>query len=291
MIQYEEQLLTLLGYYVVGPDNSNRWIIFDQNHEQIGFIQRKKLYNKNKKKGLPAIFGYCMEIESQSISYKGSRKLDEEYSSLCYQFDLKRNKKLVDHVELNLGSDTPGIFIWSKEYGHMEFRFLWDGTFVVDYKTKTDQFNMREQLMLKLCNQNNETENHSYYYAFSCCDRDKDINKNQDVMISNVTFVSDPLEHKNENMTKIITENWDRGKMINSGHTTTGASLGTIINEWPIGIDVITNFRNFVNQALPFTQDVSVYILEQKASEYPELMLFLPDRKSEFEARSMAKVR
>lgn len=278
MILYEEQLLTLLGYYAVGPDHSNRWIIFNQDHEQIGFIQQKKLRSKNKKKDLPAIYGYYMEIESETISYKGSRKLEDD-SNLFYQLGIKRDEKLVNHVELNLGSDTPGIFIWSKENGYMELKFLYDGSFFVDFKTKGERSNIRQQVILKSINQNKDFDinyNH-YHYSLSFCDKEKDINRNHDVTILNVTFDCDSIADKDGNSMKITTENWDRGKLIKFDQVVTKATLEEAITKLSMGIDVVSNFRNFVNQVLPFEQDVISHILKQKGGDYPMLMLFLPD--------------
>ena len=75
-IENEETFVNLLGYKAIGPDNSNRFIIVDENNNNVGFIQRKKLHNKNVKRGLPAIFGYQMEIESPTIHYFGIRRLN-----------------------------------------------------------------------------------------------------------------------------------------------------------------------------------------------------------------------
>ena len=37
-IDFERKLLDLLGYTIIGPDNSNRYKIFD-NSKEVGFIQ------------------------------------------------------------------------------------------------------------------------------------------------------------------------------------------------------------------------------------------------------------
>lgn len=48
-INYEKKLIEMLGYNLVGPDNSNRWLIRDDNGEQVGFIQYKKIFNMSVK--------------------------------------------------------------------------------------------------------------------------------------------------------------------------------------------------------------------------------------------------
>ena len=50
--------MELLGYNLIGPNGSNCWIIVDENQQQVGYIQYKKLYGGNTKKGHPKEFGY-----------------------------------------------------------------------------------------------------------------------------------------------------------------------------------------------------------------------------------------
>ena len=45
-VEHEKKLLELLGYNLIGPDKSNRWLVVDENSSQVGFIQYKKLFNK-----------------------------------------------------------------------------------------------------------------------------------------------------------------------------------------------------------------------------------------------------
>ena len=49
-LEEEKRLIELLGYSLLGPDGSNRWIILDENQNQVGHIQYKKMYNGNSKK-------------------------------------------------------------------------------------------------------------------------------------------------------------------------------------------------------------------------------------------------
>ena len=57
-LEKEIRLVELLGYNIVGPDGSNRWLIVDEEQNKVGYIQYKKLYNGNPKKGYTTVFGY-----------------------------------------------------------------------------------------------------------------------------------------------------------------------------------------------------------------------------------------
>ena len=63
-IDYEMRLLNLFGYTLSDPNKSNRWIILDNDNNQVGFIQYKKIYKGNKKKGYPATYAYITEIHN-----------------------------------------------------------------------------------------------------------------------------------------------------------------------------------------------------------------------------------
>ena len=69
-LEKEKRLIELLGYNLVGPNGSNRWLILDGNQNQVGYIQYKKLCNGNSKKGYSKIFGYHTFINSSNIVYE-----------------------------------------------------------------------------------------------------------------------------------------------------------------------------------------------------------------------------
>ena len=98
-IESEEKLIKMLGYNLKGPDNSNRWIITDKDHENVGFIQYKKLHKKNSPKGLEAIYGYHTEINSKDIYFSKTRK--ETDTDFKYEFSIKREDECLDSIELN----------------------------------------------------------------------------------------------------------------------------------------------------------------------------------------------
>ena len=49
-IKSEQKLLDLLGYTAIGPDNQNRYLIFDEKGQEVGFIQRKRIHKRKEKK-------------------------------------------------------------------------------------------------------------------------------------------------------------------------------------------------------------------------------------------------
>lgn len=152
-IEYEKRLIDLLGYSIEGPDNSNRWKIFDSEHKSVGFIQFKKLYNKNIKKGYPATYGYRTEISSDKISFRYSRKAYDKDSKFFsqnddnhYSFELIcPNQEKNDIIELNFG-EYPSINIWSKKYGYLIFNIDYNGLYL-NFKSETENYDIRELLI------------------------------------------------------------------------------------------------------------------------------------------------
>lgn len=123
-LEKEKRLIDLLGYDLVGPDNSNRWRIFDKNME-VGYIQYKKLYGGNLKKGYPKNFGYNTFIDSSTIAFESPRTLN---NNSFYKFDLKRNNHKIAHVEMNIGN-FPSLILYSEKYGSISFKVDFQGLY------------------------------------------------------------------------------------------------------------------------------------------------------------------
>ena len=125
-IESEKKFIEFLGYSVIGPNKSNRWVILDKEENEVGFIQYKKLHKKSRKN--ETIFGYVMNINSELLTFSKTRH--EEVSSNHFEFDYNDN-----HIDINMGENT-SLMIWSKEYGFIDFS-LNEKKLFLNFKSKT----------------------------------------------------------------------------------------------------------------------------------------------------------
>lgn len=133
-IAYEKRLIDLLGYTIIGPNNSNRWIILENNNP-VGFIQYKKVKKSSKKN--PATYAHCTEIDSSTISYSKIR--EDESNNICdkyfYELYIKRENDNLDYCGLEFG-DEPSINTRSKN-GYRQF-YLKNGILKINVKSKNE---------------------------------------------------------------------------------------------------------------------------------------------------------
>ena len=128
-MEHELKLLNILGYRIELIPNETKWNVIDENNKKVGTIQKKKLHSEGSKG--PAVFGYVTNIDSDIISYNNIRRLDIDYNSFSYSFDIKNNN---DHVDMNCG-EYPSVAIWSKEHGYMNFHVFQNEIFA-NFKSK-----------------------------------------------------------------------------------------------------------------------------------------------------------
>ena len=214
-LEKEKRLVELLGYNIVGPDGSNRWLIVDEEQNKVGYIQYKKLYNGNPKKGYTTVFGYQTFIDSPNISCDFSRQLNDKNGNILdskdgnYSFNIKRNSQESDHVEMNI-KDYPSLTVWSKEYGYINFRVDYQGLFL-NFKSKTDKFNIEEVLVYK--NVDNEYHNvKEYVYQIRYCNKNHEISDDNPKGI--ITREISGLQcYYHNNLLKIDEITWVGGKI------------------------------------------------------------------------------
>lgn len=279
-IEHEKKLLELLGYNLIGPDKSNRWLILDENNKQVGFIQYKKLFKKNVKKGTPAIYGYHTEIDSKGICYNATRKINDiqdknNYGSIFnYELDIKRENNDVDHLEFNVG-ETPSLTLWSKEYGFMRFQISSDKLFL-NFQSKTENFNVQEIIVYQLYNRQFSNLPNEYTYQLNYCNKDIDLNDDFAKGIKGrlITGKSSP-EQQDHNEIKILERSWINNKLRVNRESVVIGNLEEMITKHKMGIDSFKHFRFLINQILPFKQEVVSTMLGEKSGE--NLSLFIPE--------------
>lgn len=279
-IEHEKKLVELLGYNLIGPDKSNRWLITDENNNQVGFIQYKKLFKKNNKKGFPATYGYHIEINSNEISYNSTRKVDKENDKIGidtrfnYELDIKRENGDIDHLEINLG-ENPGLTLWSKEYGFMNFRLDWNGLFL-NFKSKTENFNVEETIVYQIVDRQISRRPNEYAYQLNYCDKDIDLDYDlaKGIRGRSITGKSDPYQQDHSEI-NVIERSWINNKLRTNKENIVAGTIEEMARKQKMGIDAFKHFRFLINQILPFKQEVISLMLDYYKNE--ELALFIPE--------------
>lgn len=269
----EEKLVSMLGYHIVGPDGSNRYRILDEQETQVGFIQYKKLFKKNKQKGTPPVYGYHMEIESDTVSYKGTREINSKKAlkdiRYFYEFDIKREGE-IDHIALDMSAAPyyPYFNLWSKTYGYMSFGIDYEKMHL-NFKGKTEHFYTEETITVKIACTRRE-----YEYTLAYCNRLEDFDEMKQNAIS-IGFQDDYYQ-QNGNI-EVIGRKWRKGKLQKECSSVIAVSFEDAILTEKDGINAFSHFRYLIGEILPFKKELISEMLELRGVTEPEYLLFLPD--------------
>ena len=279
-IKSEAKLVSMLGYNLIGPDKSNRWLVIDENNNQVGFIQYKKLFNKNDKKGYPATFGYCTKIDSSKISYKSTRKINNlknRYSrdtSFSYELDIKRENGDSDHVEISM-DELPHLNVWSKKYGFIDFKVDSEGLFL-NFKSKTENFNVEELVIFKSNVENKPGNKNEYVYQIRYCDKESELS-DDDLKGTTIREISgtNSQYYQGPNQLSIKERTWINGRLRTNRESEVTGTVQEMVQKHQMGIDAFNHFRFLINQILPFKQEVISSMIDYYKKE--ELALFIPE--------------
>lgn len=260
-LDHEERFIDLLGYELIGPDNSNRWIINDGN-EIVGFIQYKKLVNKSKKN--PAIYGYVTEINSKDILYKCVRKNNNEFIKFLYDFDVKRKSGQLDHVEISINNSI-SIDVWSNKQ-HIDFKIENNGLFL-SFPSTTDNFNIKEVVEYK-----NSDMNKEYLYQITYSKK----NKSNSRTTLEISGRSDKyLQHIGH--IELHEISWIDNKLQESKSCNVLGTVEEMLACHEMGIDTFKHFRFLINQILPFKKEIFLSFLSEEMIKKFNLYEFVPD--------------
>lgn len=281
-IEHEKKLIELLGYNLIGPDNSNRWKIVDDNNIDVGFIQYKKLYSGNKRKGFSKSFEYHMEICSNAVNYNSTRKVlnknDDESldTSFFYEFDIKRENGKTDQVNLNLGKYS-GLRIWSEKYGYIDFN-LNNGLFL-NFKSVTENFNIEEVVSFDI---NNREKSKEYTYQISYYNKEQEsLGSDLQKVITRAINGKTCSQYKS-NQIKLSERTWINHKLEDSKENEIIGTIEDMIVNHQMGIDAFNHFRFLISKILPFKQDIiDIMVKEGKINKNIMSMFISNDKKEE----------
>lgn len=284
-LEKEKRLVELLGYSIVGPDGSNRWLIVDENQNQVGYIQYKKLYNRNSKKGYAKDFGYHTFIDSPSINCEFSRKLNDKEGNIVdstdgnYSFDIKRDNQETNHVEMNI-KDFPSLTIGSIEHGFIDFHIDYQGLYL-NFKSKTDNFNIEEVLIYK--NVDNEYHNDKeYVYQISYCNKAHKLS--DDNSKGRTTREISGIQHYyGENQLRISEKTWVGEELRTNRDSVVEGTVEEMAAKHQMGIDCFSHFRFLINQIIPFNEDIISVIVSDDKVKQSNLSIFFPDYEKKYQ--------
>ena len=261
-IAREKKLIDLLGYSLFGPNNSNRWIILDDNNNEVGYIQYKKIYKGNKKKNLSPKYAYFTLIDSSTVKYSYVQKSDGQPST-SYELDIKKDNDNIDHVEFDLDSEfSNSLTIWSTEYGYMSFRIAYNGLYF-EFRSKTDNFNTRETVIYN--SPESDSSRKEYTYQISFCDKDKYVDsENQKGIKSYMIGGINESYGAEPNTLEIVELKFVDGKEKVNKHYKVEGTVEEMAIKHKMGINAFNHFRYILDKILPFKEDVISIILDGK---------------------------
>lgn len=294
-IEYEKRLIEVLGYNLEKSSNANVWNITDSDGKKAGFIEYKKIYNKNKKLNLPAAYAYIMIIDNNDISYKNLRRITDKNGNLItdidffYEFDIKRKNKNSDHVVIGLGK-YPFLELWSNDYGHMCFRLDFKGLYL-NYMSKTNNFNVEETLILNADEENAYNYLKEYEYVISYCDKNIDITDEtaKGVRTREISGVSS-IDEQGSNLL-ISEKSWINHKIRIDRKSIVTGSVEDMIIKHRVGIESFEHFRYLINKILPFKEEVIATLLKEQGGNKNVTEIFLPDLNIEKLNKGIQKVK
>lgn len=281
-IEHEKRLIEILGYSLIDSDNSNCWKIIDENNKQVGFIQYEKIFNKNKKLGYPASFAYHMLIDSREVSYNSKRRITNKEGNqindnkFSYELNIKRENGNIDHLVINT-SKYPCLQLWSNDYGYMRFRLDFEGLYL-NYRSKTNNFNVEETLVFKSEEKNEHNHPKEYAYVISYCDKKIDISDEnaKGIKTREISGVSTMDDHVS-NSIKVSEKSWINHKIRINRENIVSGTVEDMLVKHGVGIESFNHFRYLINKILPFKEEVISSLLKESGGNKNVMSIFLPD--------------
>lgn len=270
-LKFETIFLELLGFKITEPNNSNRCMILDENDLEVGFIQKKKIYGGRKKYNKAKEFGYCMEINTEQIFCRHSRRITAE-DPLCVEFNttLKREDGTEDGLSVCIAFDDSVSFtIHSDLYGFSNFSLSSEKLFF-NYKSKTENYQIEETVSLT-----DEKNEKKYFYTLNYCDKDADFQNYTDVVSCQFEVRCD----RDSQQKTIINRLFDKGKNVETERYEVEAELGEIVALHELGIESLNHYRYLLTEILPFNQEFFYRFINIYGSKNKVISLFLPDMK------------
>lgn len=145
-LDYEEKLISLLGYKMEKSKINNHWNIFDKDGEIVGFIICELLEKTINQGKILISYRYKTLIDSTDISFENDRTSDYTFvnraatiinkeKDFYYKLSIKRNEEKRDNLSFTLG-DKNTIYLESEKNGIYSFDIPEDGELRLSFYSK-----------------------------------------------------------------------------------------------------------------------------------------------------------
>lgn len=272
-IEYERKLIELLGFTIVELDNSNKWLILDNNKIQVGHIEYKEMRDKNAKKKTSKLYGYYIIIDSGKVYYFNERPENSKPKPI-YKFYIKRDKRNRDEVKIDL-SEGITLTLWSSKYGHIAF-MINQGTLFLRYQSSTKTFNIKESILYRFINIDREKNEVGYAYSLVYSKK----NELDKTKIKEIIGTSKQCEKENA-MLKIVEKSWVNGKIMSISESEVLGTIKEMAIKHEIGIEAFSHFRYLINKIIPFKEEVILSLVSEETIRKNGLTLFFPELEEE----------
>lgn len=268
-IKQEIAFLELFGYSYTKQKNNYRWIIGDENHNEIGSIQLEKRKNEVTKEDE---YLFHTIIDSSLISCDFSRNIASENDYGNYIFKVKRQDEKEDEVTLRLGKYSR-LYLDSEEYGPLQFNVFYKGIHL-DFYSKTDNHLFHEILTYY-----NDPENQEYSYEIRYCDKDNnDINEKDNSIIISGLYTKG-MNNANEILLK--EEEIREGKVAKQKEEIVNGTIEELAKRHGMGINSVKRFQNLINDIVPMKKSLITTMLSKETIEELKLLPFFPNQEKQ----------
>ena len=285
-IEYEKRLIDFLNYKLIGPDKSNRWIILDENDNQVGYIQYKRIHKGNKSKETPSVYAYCTVIDSQTISYRNERtninRFGEEIKQYAPFYTLTTKKNgITKNIELRLSDNGKGIKIKNSEFDYMKLSIDSESGLYLKFQSTTTSFNLEEILEY---NSNNECDNSIYYYQLGYCPIDEKLTDDNKTAIE-LEVMHHP-KYQKANELRIRQESSINEKVENYTSGIVKGTVEEVLLRHQMGLEAFSHFRYLLREMLPFSDEVLEKLHDEEIIEKCGLKHFFSESQKQINKRN-----
>lgn len=170
--------------------------------------------------------------------------------------------------------EFPHLTVWSKEYGFIDFSVDYERLYL-NFKSKTDNFNLEEVLIYK--NSNNCDDSKEYIYQLRYCNKDIELSdmNSKGRTTHEISGLYMPDYH-NENHLRISEKTWINGEIKEDRKSEVEGTIEEMVLKHQMGIDCFNHFRFLIKKIIPAKKDIILSMIDENMITDRNLSLFIP---------------
>ena len=273
-IDYEKKFIYLLGYTIGEKDNSNRWIIYDENNTPVGFIQYKKLKCKDIKRNIPAKYGYYTVIEKDDLKFTKSR-YENNNNSLINDYSFYIENDILCELMLE---DINSLTISSKKYGFISFG-LDKNSLNFNYKRTTENFNIEEYVQISTL-----PDCETFIYNLNFTDKNNDVQfGHNNIKSFSISIAKDNLLKEDQLRVRILSFN--NNVLKNQEEYIVKGEVKEAIEKLELANISFNYLRSFLKDILPFKEDIIAFMFNNIEISQENLLLLFSQSEEELKRK------